>query len=66
MRWRITWHTHGRSDCTGGESKLGSSPPPIVGEFVFLFFLFFIAGHYLGVLLVFNGGGTACFNDPCR
>jgi hypothetical protein len=31
--------------------------------FVFLFFLFFIAGHYLGVLLVFNGG-TACFNDP--
>jgi hypothetical protein len=34
-----------------------------VGVFVFLFFLFFIAGHYLGVLLGFNGG-TACFIDP--
>jgi hypothetical protein len=38
-----------------------------VGVFVFcvLFFLFFIAGHYLGVLLVFNGG-TACFIGPWR
>jgi hypothetical protein len=40
-----------------------TAPPPIVGVFVFLFFLFLIAGHYLGVLLVFNGG-TACFIDP--
>jgi hypothetical protein len=49
-----------------GRRKLDSwtAPPPIAGVFVFLFFLFFIAGHYLGVLLVFNGG-TACFIDPC-
>jgi hypothetical protein len=35
-----------------------------VGVLVFLFFLFFIAGHYLGVLLVFNGD-TSCFIRPC-
>jgi hypothetical protein len=34
-----------------------------VGVLVFLFFLFFIAGHYLGVLLVFNGD-TSCFIGP--
>jgi hypothetical protein len=33
------------------------------GRVCVLLFLFFIAGHYLGVLLVFNGG-IACFIDP--
>ena len=65
---RITWRTHGRSPCTGGVSKLDSAtvqtPQKEQGVLVFLFFLFFIAGHYLGVLLVFNGD-TPCFIGPC-
>jgi hypothetical protein len=53
---------HRRSKQVGPRHR----PSWIVGVLVFLFFLFFIAGHYLGVLLVFNGD-TSCFIGPwCR